>query len=224
MTDNNLLDMPTLPPISEEEINKLLNELKTSQGQFAKNPLPIIVAGDHKVAMAALLPASLAEPWVRDAKAHGSAVQAAVDRYQKVYNGMGRSTTSYTCIDKRQAAMTAAIELYCSLVAELLCIAGDETSKKPPSSAAEASKGLRVAAEYHRHQAQTYLEEEARLLRIYESHGDKECREMATDASDKAKTHLDAAGDMLRMALGNKPEWLDDAFGAFERAKAKILA
>lgn len=218
MTDNNPLDMPTLPPISEEEINKLLNELKTSQGQFAKTPLPIIVAGDHKVAMAALLPASLAEPWVRDAKAHGPAVQAAVDRYQKVY-----STTPYTCIDKRQAAMTAAIELYCSLVAERLCIAGDETSKQP-SPAAEASKGLRVAAEYHRHQAQTYLEEEARLLRIYESHGDKECREMATDASDKAKTHLDAAGDMLRMALGNKPEWLDDAFGAFERAKAKILA
>jgi hypothetical protein len=50
-----------------------------------------------------------------------------------------------------------------------------------------------------------------------------ECREMAKDASDKAKTHLDAATDMLFMAMGKPPECLDDAFGAFEKAKAKIL-
>lgn len=223
MTDDKTQSMPKLPPISREEIDKLLNELKTSQGQFAKEAPPVLVVGYHESTLQAIKLTDMAKPWVMDASLRGPALQAAACRYRKVFHDMGGPNSSSTCIEKAEAAMTAAIELYASLVAELQYRDDHENSNKRPSAAAESGKGLCVAAEYHQHQAKTYMEEEARLLRIYESHGDMECREMARDASDKAKTHLNAAGDMLRMALGQKPEWLDDAFGAFEKAKAKIL-
>jgi hypothetical protein len=223
MTDEKPASLPKLPPISKEAIDKLLNDLKTSQGQFAKDAPPVMVVGDYERTLQAIKLADLAKPWAMDASSRGPALQAAASRYRKVFHEMGGPNSSSTCIEKAEAAMSAAIELYASLVAELQYIFDHDDSKTRPSPAAEAGKGLCVAAEYHRHQAQTFMEEEGRLIRIYESHGDMESREMAKDASDKAKIHLDAASDMLFMAIGQKPECLDDAFGAFEKARAKIL-
>jgi hypothetical protein len=223
MTGDKPQSMPKLPPISKEAIEKLLNDLKTSQGQFAKDKPPVMVVGDYESTLQAIKLADMAEPWMRDAISRGPALQSAASLYRKVFFDMGGPNSSSTCVDKAEAAMTAAIGQYVTLVADLQYRDDHENSRKPPSPAAEASKGLCVAAAYHRHQAHTYMEEEARLLRIYESHGDEQSRELAILASDKAKTHLDCAGDMLRMAIGEKPEWLDDAFGAFEKARAKIL-
>ncbi|WP_274644217.1 hypothetical protein [Pseudomonas serbica] len=220
MTDEKPESLPRLPPISKDEIHKLLNDLKTSQGQFAKDRPPVVLVGNYESTQQAIKLAEMADPWLKDSILRGPALQAAASRYRKVFYEAGGPNSS---VEKGEVAMAAAIGLYVTLVADLQYRDDQENSRKQPSPAAEASKGLRVAAAYHRHQAQTFLEEEGRLLRIYESHGDMESREMAKDASDKAKMHLDAGVDMLLMAIGNAPECLDDAFGAFEKARAKIL-
>jgi hypothetical protein len=179
--------------------------------------------GDHEASMAALLAASMAEPWVRDAKAHGPAVQAAVDRYMKVYSEMQRApVVGNTCIVMRQGAMTAAIELYGSLVAEQQ-LRDSKITEEKQASRGDPAKGLSVAAAYHNALAKEYMIEESRLKRVFDEFGDEESLELAKVALEHVQTHLGYAQDMLWMAMGEKPQKIDDPFGEFAKTVARLL-
>lgn len=154
--------------------------------------------------------------WLKDAKAHGPALQAAIDRYMKVYSEMDRAPVVYTCIDMRQGAMAAAIEVYASVVA-------DQQSREVDAAMSPAAKGLLVAASYHFDMQKTYMVEAARLELVHKMHGDEESLELSKVAMDHAKSHSESASDMLRMATGEKPEHIDDAFGEFEKTRTRIL-
>lgn len=161
--------------------------------------------------------------WLKDAKAHGPALQAAIDRYLKVYSEMDRAPVVYTCIDMRQGAMAAAIEVYASLVADQQSREGQVDLSADLPTPAPAAKGLLLAASYHFDMQKDYMVEAARLELVYKMHGDEESLELSKIAMDHAKSHSGSASDMLRMAMGEKPEHLDDAFGNFAKTRARIL-
>jgi hypothetical protein len=181
---------------------------------------PVVLVGSHEKLVVVTKLTDMVAPWLMDAKAQGPSLQAAVDRYQKVYSDMFRG---HTCIEKRKAAMTAALELYISLVAERLYVDDHWLSKTPELPKDQANKGFSVAAAYHQDIAKTYLVEEARLKRVYDEFGSPESLELASIASDHAKKHLSYAGDMLRMALGQKPVEIGDEFGEFTKTLERLL-
>lgn len=216
-------DITKLPPLTPEEISQHWQGLNIPQGT-SKKAIPVMVTGDYVASMTASQVSSLAEPWVRDAKAHGPALQAAIDRYQKVYSEMQQApVVGNTCIVMRQGAMTAAIELYGSLVAEQQLRDSTATSKKQSSPGNPATKGFSVAAAYHNTLAKDYMVEESRLRRIFDEHGDEESRELAKIAQEHVQMHLGFAQDMLWMAMGEKPQKIDDPFGDFAKTVAKLL-
>jgi hypothetical protein len=180
--------------------------------------------GTHESVQASNQALSLAEPWIRDAKAHGPALQAAIDRYQKVYGEMQQARVmGNTCIVMRQGAMKAAIELYGTLVAEQYLRDNPVTSEKQSSPGNPVTKGFSVAAAYHNTLAKEYMVEEARLKRVFDEFGDAESLELAKVALVHVQMHLGFAQDMLWMAMGEKPQKLDDPFGEFAKTMARLM-
>lgn len=161
--------------------------------------------------------------WLKDAKAHGPALQAAIDRYLKVYSEMDRAPVVYTCIDMRQGAMAAAIEVYASKVADQQASEVHAALGAESPTPAPAAKAFLVAASYHFAMQKDYMVEAARLELAHKMHGDEESLELSKVALDHAKSHSGSASDMMRMAMGEKPEHIDDAFGEFDKTRARIL-
>ena len=222
MNDKNP-DVTKLPPLSPEQISQYWQGLNIPQQSASEKGVPVMVVGEHVAPMEASQVASLAEPWIRDAKAHGPALQAAIDRYQKVYSKMQWPRAGNTCIVMRQGAMTAAIELYGSLVAEQQLRDGAVTGKKQSSPGNPVNKGFSVAAAYHNTIAKEYMVEESRLKRIFDEYGDAESLELAKVALEHVQMHLGFAQDMLWMAMGEKPQKIDDPFGEFAKTVARLL-
>lgn len=154
--------------------------------------------------------------WLKDALAHGPALQAAIDRYAQVYSEMQRAPVVNTCIESRKGAMAAAIEAYAALVAA-------QQAKEVKASLSPATKGLLIAASYHLGMEKEFIIDAARLDLVHKTHGDEESLELSKIALSNAKSHSDSASDMARMAIGDDPVHLDDAFGEFDKTSARIL-
>lgn len=216
-------DMDKLPPLSPDEISHCLKNLNSSQDNPEKK-VPVVAIGDHAAAIVTFKASDVAEPWIRDAKAHGPALKAAIDRYHKVYSEMSRAPVAgNTCIVMRQGAMTAAIELYGTLVAEQQLRESSITSEKQPRRGDPVTKGFTVAAAYHNALAKDYMIDEARLRKTYDKFADGESLELAKIAHEHVEMHLGFAQDMLWMAIGEKPRKLDDPFGEFAKTVARLL-
>lgn len=154
--------------------------------------------------------------WLKDALAHGPALQAAIDRYGQVYSELQRAPVVNTCIEIRKGAMVAAIEAYAAMVA-------DQQAKEVKSPLSPATKGLLLAASYHLGMEKEFIIDAARLELVHKTHGDEESLELSKIALSNAKSHSGSASDMARMANGENPVHLDDAFGEFDKTRARIL-
>lgn len=218
----NKSDMNELPPLNLDEIRKCLQSLNASQDTPEKK-VPVLAIGDRKAAIVTPKASDVAEPWVRDAKAHGPALQAAIDRYNKVYSDMGLERKMHTCIDKRQGAMTAAIELYCTLVAEQQSTSNALTVEDQPAPASPGLKGLLVAVAYHNKLSKACLDEADRLFLAYEDSKCEETRMLAKIAHENSVKHMQCASDMMHMAMGEKPVLIDDPLDEFAMTMARLL-
>jgi hypothetical protein len=216
-------DMAKLPPLTTEEISQ---HFQCLNGDLAKpnKASPVMVAGVLEPVLSASKVSSLAEPWIRDAKSHGPALQAAIDRYIKVYGDMGQERKMYTCIDKRQGAMTAAIELYFTLVAEQQPTNNAVAVEEQSAPANPGMKGLLVAVAYHNNLSKAHLDEADRLFLAYEQSNCDESRQLAKIAHDHALKHTMCANDMMRMAMGEKPDLINDPMGEFAKVMARLLS
>lgn len=207
MTEKTLPDMIRLPPPTSAEIASLLKGLAGyAPEQVAKAPRLVVVGAGAMLygAMASMSPG----PWIKDAQACGPALEKAIARYLRVFDEMGQARNIYTCIDKRQGAMAAAIETYLSLVSEQQI----NDAKQSFRPLAAAVSGFLVASLYHDDQARTCKAEADRLRLALDRNGDRETLKLWEEAVARTEAHIGFANDMRRMAMGEKPENCSEEF------------